>query len=357
MQKYESICSIHGEEMTCTNRLKDFVEGQPDGIQSVVLAVPQGFSSSECARMAGPILSDRNVASMLNPSMANEKKETIMPPVPAPTPADVEPAESFEEKKEELPAPAPKKEKKVTPAPAPKVEKEVAPKVEEKEAPAPVSVPVPAPVVEKKPAPVVEPAKEPSAEETITPEPKAVVAEPTTSTPEPAAVEKAAVKPRVAGGIESKQVFPSSSLSTIPGIIIFFVLLSPLFHVFHTTISAPLSPGDALAPGTWRSHCGLIPPVAGCESKALHFDNEGTLLLYKGASVAVRATINDASKCSNGCQLSVGDDGAIMIGDEMAIFDAPLELSDLSPWPFTVEIPLSGNGKKQKRRLFGGRKD
>ena len=66
-QGYEGICTIGGEEMNCTGKLKDFVK-QNEGINAVVLAMPEGMSPEDCAKMAKPILADKNVAAVVDPS-------------------------------------------------------------------------------------------------------------------------------------------------------------------------------------------------------------------------------------------------------------------------------------------------
>eukprot|EP00586_Coscinodiscus_wailesii_P006303 CAMPEP_0172481004 /NCGR_PEP_ID=MMETSP1066-20121228/6513_1 /TAXON_ID=671091 /ORGANISM="Coscinodiscus wailesii, Strain CCMP2513" /LENGTH=483 /DNA_ID=CAMNT_0013242865 /DNA_START=114 /DNA_END=1565 /DNA_ORIENTATION=+ len=66
-QGYDGICTIDGEEMSCTGKLKDFVE-QNEGINAVVLAMPEGVSPEDCAEMAKPILADKNVIAVVDPS-------------------------------------------------------------------------------------------------------------------------------------------------------------------------------------------------------------------------------------------------------------------------------------------------
>jgi hypothetical protein len=66
-QGYDGICTIDGEEMSCTGKLKDFVE-QNEVINAVVLAMPEGVSPEDCAEMAKPILADKNVIAVVDPS-------------------------------------------------------------------------------------------------------------------------------------------------------------------------------------------------------------------------------------------------------------------------------------------------
>eukprot|EP00586_Coscinodiscus_wailesii_P016231 CAMPEP_0172518838 /NCGR_PEP_ID=MMETSP1066-20121228/291045_1 /TAXON_ID=671091 /ORGANISM="Coscinodiscus wailesii, Strain CCMP2513" /LENGTH=795 /DNA_ID=CAMNT_0013301297 /DNA_START=98 /DNA_END=2485 /DNA_ORIENTATION=- len=66
-QKYDGICTIEGEEMTCSEKLRDFVE-QNEGINSVVLAMPKGIPATRCANMGLAILADSSVAALVDPS-------------------------------------------------------------------------------------------------------------------------------------------------------------------------------------------------------------------------------------------------------------------------------------------------
>ena len=60
-QQYEGVCDRAGMEMIKTMRLSEFCK-----TNEVVLAIPRGMSSKECARLARPILADEGVVSMVS---------------------------------------------------------------------------------------------------------------------------------------------------------------------------------------------------------------------------------------------------------------------------------------------------
>lgn len=59
-QTYVGICDRHGAELINTVRLAEFCKAN-----EVVVAIPQGITGQECARLARPILSDSKVISMV----------------------------------------------------------------------------------------------------------------------------------------------------------------------------------------------------------------------------------------------------------------------------------------------------
>lgn len=61
LQTYEGVCDRSGMEMIKTMRLSEFCE-----TNEVVLAIPSGMSSKDCARLARPILADPGVISMVS---------------------------------------------------------------------------------------------------------------------------------------------------------------------------------------------------------------------------------------------------------------------------------------------------
>jgi hypothetical protein len=63
-QKYTGICDRHGKELINTVRLAEFCKPN-----EVVVAIPQGVSGEDCARLARPILSDSKVIAMVSSMM------------------------------------------------------------------------------------------------------------------------------------------------------------------------------------------------------------------------------------------------------------------------------------------------
>lgn len=82
-QTYVGICGSTGTEMSSGILLSEFCKGN-----DVLVAIPDGVPSSECARLAKPILNDEKVINMLKASGidASSWKE-VKPPIPPPTPA------------------------------------------------------------------------------------------------------------------------------------------------------------------------------------------------------------------------------------------------------------------------------
>lgn len=77
-QTYMGVCGANGSERKRTVPLFDFCRGN-----DVLVAIPAGTSSDECARLAKPILSDEKVIGMLSTSGINADPWTNAP-LPAP---------------------------------------------------------------------------------------------------------------------------------------------------------------------------------------------------------------------------------------------------------------------------------
>jgi hypothetical protein len=100
-QKYDGICTIDGEEMTCSEKLRDFVE-QNEGINSVVLAMPEGLSAMKCAKMGLAILADSSVAAMVDPSgkmqsLVSKSETSEVEPATSDEPVELKTEEALEE--------------------------------------------------------------------------------------------------------------------------------------------------------------------------------------------------------------------------------------------------------------------
>jgi hypothetical protein len=287
-QGYDGICTIGGVEMTCTGKLKDFVE-QNEGINSVVLAMPEGVSPEECAKMAKPILSDKNVASMLDPSGATH-----------------------------LDAPDDGKEVKLETAedPAEKATTDVA----DESSP---------PVTEGE-----EPTKETTEE---------------TSTEEDETLSKK--KPSLFGNIHSLDEDVSPVPLLVLAMSIFFLpSLAFVLYRRHSIISAPFSTGDIITPGVTRSHCGLFEkvPFVKCEPRSVSFDEDGVLSLYHGDEVQWQMK---GGKCDGSseaeCIVEISANGDVMIAGKKARMEGDTNY-DITPWPFADEVSVKTKFGRKK---------
>mmetsp|Transcript_5445 Transcript_5445/g.8945 ORF Transcript_5445/g.8945 Transcript_5445/m.8945 type:complete len:471 (-) Transcript_5445:330-1742(-) len=281
-QNYTGVCDRTGQELYYSTRLADVCNGS-----DILIALPSTVEARECARLARPILQDRNVIEMLRASGVDvtslEKKEA---------------------------PPSPKKAAVVAPVVAP---------------PAPVVVAPPAPTPKSPPRVAKAPAAVAAAARAISPvKPKAV----SKSRAAPAAP-IAPPPPPVAQEEEKKN-------NTL--FIILLVGVAILIQVVHMSVTAPLNPGHTLSPGAFMSKCGYKSFLPICDEQSLVMQDDGVLTLY-GSDGAVEWEMigsvcrDHDSRCKNG--LVVYGDGTLEIGGKRVNAAAIYGEAVFTPWPFT----------------------
>jgi len=133
---------------------------------------------------------------------------------------------------------------------------------------------------------------------------------------------------------------------------IMLVILIPVLMSVQGRITSPLSPGDNLPVGQWRSTCGILSALpeqySGCHgSKILEMTEDGLLTLTElNANEGREDTILWQMKgsCSNDenmeCMAEIDQDGQIMIGGSpgkpVKGVGSSKDDIDLTPWPFTI---------------------
>ena len=155
-----------------------------------------------------------------------------------------------------------------------------------------------------------------------------------------------------------KKLPPPNHQSDIGSVLLTFVvlwLLIPNSISVHWRITSPLSPGDKLPAGQWRSKCGIFSflpeDFTGCNHSILEMSGDGALTLSKTEGGVSSVVWKMEGKCSDDddCVAFIDDNGQITIGGSVGeVTEGQDSDVSLSPWPFTVEPPKSK--PKQKRR-------
>jgi hypothetical protein len=361
-QKYDGICTIGGEEMTCTGKLKDFVE-QNEGINSVVLAMPEGLSAMECAKMAKPILADNNVAAMVDPSgkmqpLIMNADATEMKPETAEDTAELttEGASTDEVTTD------------VTPdlSAATSDVTDVYSRLRESVAPVQAqmfhmiqslkegAVPVQARMLNKLQ----------SLKEGVAPMQEQMLNK-MQSLSEGVAPMQEKMRNKIKSlseGVAPVRVQILNTMQTLKegavpvpllialGMSMFFIpALAFVLYRRHSIISAPFSKGDIITPGVTRSHCGLfekVPFVKLCEPKSVNFDGNGVLSLYHGDEMQWQMK---GGRCGGSaelkCIVEITEDGSVMIAGKKARMEGNIG-EGISPWPFSEGVSV-----EKKRKL------
>ena len=164
-------------------------------------------------------------------------------------------------------------------------------------------------------------------------------------------------KAEISDSYENKGETQSEVTGTLWLIIILISILIPIIFSIQAHITSPLSPGDSLPVRHWRSTCGLLnffpENISGCSTnKILELKDNGLLTLYEVDGEINNVLWQMTGKCQteNECFASIGEDGAISIGDTYGSVvktkgKKKENIITLSPWPFTKEPPI-----KSKRR-------
>jgi hypothetical protein len=124
-----------------------------------------------------------------------------------------------------------------------------------------------------------------------------------------------------------KSIFP---------LIAILALIVIVLQAAQEYITTPIQVGQPLAPGTWRSKCGLVSFLPSCMNSYLQVNDDGTAAIYDAnQQLDFRMVGGVCTKpdCIEG--LVLGEDGNISIGGKVVkkitYFD---QASNLTPWPF-----------------------
>ena len=120
-------------------------------------------------------------------------------------------------------------------------------------------------------------------------------------------------------------------------------MIASFAAVAQKTLTSPLQRGDVLAPGQWRSQCGLLTllHLEYCQSPLIKMGNDGVLNLYdeNGTIFALTGPLcEEGSECISG--LVIGEDGTVTIGGVAPTVSKKSKIP-LNPWPFSEGIEYS----------------
>ena len=177
--------------------------------------------------------------------------------------------------------------------------------------------------------------------------------------------------------VECEEPLQSSSIYNIFMVIIaaFLIVVAAIVDM-QLHITSPLSPGDFLEAGEWRSQCGLFgilldnpaEKLFDCNPLTLELDENGALSLYDSMDKQSRKIIW-VMRSSADIELSArpsvfvdSEDGTVLIGGERAfvefIDESAITHNPFSPWPFVREINQFPQetvvDKEKKERKFLG---
>lgn len=143
---------------------------------------------------------------------------------------------------------------------------------------------------------------------------------------------------------------PTKKSTSTLSLVVAFIALVAVYAVYaifqnHRAMAAPLGPGDVLAPGEYRSRCGIVSRIpllkSYCEDATLKMGDEGVLTLTNDQEEVVwqmegNVCAKDNEECVSGA--IVTPDGSINIGDgPVAAVFGDLNMDAITPWPFTTK--------------------
>lgn len=269
-QSFDIIFDTEGKEMKLDSFVADYIEKA-----GVVIAVPNGSyeSGEQVAKMALPILSDKDVSETFASSGID---------IPSAIPVSPDTSSTTEEE-----------------TPNETVTEEV---LEVKDEPVPA-------VTEEIP------------------------------TPEPA--------------VKETEVTSESSSSSIYLAAVTAIISFLLFQT-HQHYKSPLQPGDLLAPGAWRSPCGLLKSIPSelytCDRKTLRMETDGKLIMYDEEEKSIfylsGGDVCDGTK-SKCMGTTIDADGSVFVAGAI-----PVTLEGTIPtdgWPFGEGTVIPTVKKRGKR--------
>lgn len=138
---------------------------------------------------------------------------------------------------------------------------------------------------------------------------------------------------------------PSASLFGVKVFswVILVGLAAVLLQAIHTNMISPLSPGNIMSPGTWRSKCGLLSPFPSvCENSVLFMSGDGVLSMVGPDGETewkiVGGVCRPDSECTEG--LVVKENGSLKIGGQAVSSVMVKSGGSMTPWPFEEEPKL-----------------
>jgi hypothetical protein len=135
----------------------------------------------------------------------------------------------------------------------------------------------------------------------------------------------------------SAPVTKSSRLSSLIIMGAAAVYAAYLVAKFQTEITKPLGVGSTLAPGAWKSRCGLV--QADCKPAYIEMGIDGTLQIVENEGVTFSLIGNVCEEEDESCVpgAEIFEDGTLKIGGVPAKLVMKSQTS-LNPWPFDEGI-------------------
>jgi len=130
----------------------------------------------------------------------------------------------------------------------------------------------------------------------------------------------------------------SSSCISSAGVVLLVLALSVVIGIGHLYVSAPIKPGNIVAPGIWLSKCGALSFLPSCENRFFSLNTEGKAYL-KDANGALIWEMDggvcqkDDEACRAGLQIDLS--GYVTINGNTVRHVSTYQESDLSEWPFS----------------------
>lgn len=144
--------------------------------------------------------------------------------------------------------------------------------------------------------------------------------------------------PAVEPTVEKADDENGSSLSAL----VLMVILAILLQIYHAKITAPISPGQVLAPGGWVSRCGLASFLPTCESAYMEMGHDGILSLF-GSNGELEWKMEGGVCAKEDCieGLEIMDDNRLFIGGRLVPWvNVKKAAEPITPWPFAKEPKL-----------------
>ena len=129
----------------------------------------------------------------------------------------------------------------------------------------------------------------------------------------------------------------------------FPILLAAIIYKLNEYVTSPLKPGDVLAPGLFRSKCGVLSmlpeSITNCDPALVKMGTDGVLTMYRGGEIVweMKGGVckEEDESCVPGATLGEGSKVTIA-GVKVKQTGKKDEL--MSPWPFDTEGASDGGG-------------
>ena len=137
-------------------------------------------------------------------------------------------------------------------------------------------------------------------------------------------------------------------VATLVGLII-PILIAAILYKLNDFVTSPLKPGDVLAPGLFRSKCGILSvlpeSITNCQPALLKMGTDGVLSMYRGDELVWEMKGGVCKEGDESCVpgATLGEDGKVTIaGTRVKHTGTKNEL--VNPWPFDTEGASGGGG-------------